>query len=110
MNFAQAHNDHLDPEKHDRPIHHPPPNKWVMFTKRTDDPKLAWMEKKLAEMGIESRRNGESFHAPILEVRRKDLARACAWLSTPFDGEPDPKTGKSQTIDDVPDDDPSFIG
>lgn len=42
--------------------------KWVMFTKRTDDPKLRWLQFELARHGIPNRRNGESWHAPILEV------------------------------------------
>lgn len=107
MDFAQAHNDYLDPEKHDGPVRRQPPNKWVRFTKRTDDPKLAWIEKTLAVMGIPSRRNGHSFHAPILEVHQKDLAFAWRWLSSPFGT--DPKTGKPRTLDDAPDDDPAFL-
>lgn len=68
--------------------------KWVRFTKRTDDPKLKWLETTLARAGIQSRRNGESWHAPILEVQEKDLD--AAWkILTP--------------IDDVPDDDPKFL-
>jgi hypothetical protein len=81
---------------------------WVLFTKRTNDPKLSWIEESLAGMGIPSRRNGDSFHAPILEIREQDEERAWEWLSSPFDGEIDPATGKEQTIDDVPDDDPVF--
>ena len=61
-----------------------PPNKWVQFTKRTNDPKLGWLEAKLKEKGIESRRHGESWHAPILQVRLKDLEAAWAILD-PFD-------------------------
>ena len=83
---------------------------WVMFTKRTEDPKLAWIEVALSEQGIASRRSGHSFHAPILQVKQKDLQRAWEWLRSPFDGEIDPKTGKMQTVDDVPDDDPTFLG
>lgn len=74
---------------------------WVRFTKRTEDPKLAWLERKLAEAGIESRRNGYSFHAPVLEVRPRDLDRAWAILSGPLD-----ESGR--VVDDVPDDDPVF--
>jgi hypothetical protein len=68
-------------------------HQWVMFTKRTNDPKLAFLEKELARHGIKSRRNGESFHAPILEVKRKDLDKAWTIL-TP--------------IDVIDDDDPRF--
>lgn len=92
--FTQAHNDYLDPElaagKPSRPNRS---NKYVLFTKRTDDPKLAWLEKRLAEAGIKSRRNGESCHAPILEVKSKDLEAAWDILSP---------------IDDIEDDDPRW--
>lgn len=68
-------------------------NGWKQFTKRTNDPKLAWLEQELAKEGIESRRHGESWHAPILQVRESDLDAAWGIL-TPFD--------------DIPDDDPMF--
>lgn len=67
--------------------------KWVRFTKRTEDPKLKWLEAELKRHGIKSRRNGESWHAPILEVKQKDLDAAWKIL--------DP-------VDDVPDDDARF--
>jgi hypothetical protein len=68
-------------------------DEWVRFTKRTNDPKLKWLEGELAKRGIKSRRAGESWHAPILQVMRKDLD--AAWkILTP--------------VDDVPDDDPRF--
>lgn len=41
---------------------------WVILCKRTHDPKLAWLERTLTAHGILSRRNGRSFHGPILEV------------------------------------------
>jgi hypothetical protein len=66
---------------------------WVRFTKRTDGLKLIWLEKRLQDRGIPSRRNGESFHAPILEVQGKDLDAAWTIL-TP--------------VDDIEDDDPRF--
>lgn len=67
--------------------------KWTTFTRRTNDPKLKWIETKLKAIGIRSRRNRESFHAPILEVLEKDLDAAWKFL-TPFD--------------DIPDDHPMF--
>jgi hypothetical protein len=69
------------------------PDEWVMFTKRTNDPKLSWLERQLANAGIEHRRHGESFHAPILEVRPDQLDAAWNVLSS---------------FDDVEDDDPMF--
>ena len=67
---------------------------WSLFTKRTNEPKLSWLEKQLDAAEIEHRRNGESFHAPILEVRYGDLEKAWAILVS---------------VDDVPDDDKRFV-
>ncbi len=71
----------------------PLPPAYVLFTKRTDDPKLAWLEKQLAAAGIKSRRNGESAHAPILEVKQRDLGKAWDILIP---------------VDDIRDDHPRF--
>jgi len=68
--------------------------KYVTFTRRTEDPKLAHLERLLADAGIPSRRAGRSFHAPILEVPEDQLDAAWRIL--------DP-------IDDTPDDDPQFV-
>ena len=86
------------------------PVKWATFTRRTNDPKLAWIENALAEMGIPSQRSGHSFHAPILQVPVEYIHQADAWLASPFDGETDERTGKTITVDDMPDDDPVFGG
>lgn len=67
--------------------------KWKMLTKRTDDPKLSWIERQLDRAGIAHRRNGNSFHAPIMEVEEARFPFALRML--------DP-------IDDVEDDDPRF--
>lgn len=72
---------------------------WAMFTKRTDDPKLAWLERALDGLGIPHRRNGESFHAPILEVPEFDLDKAYAILGV--------RVGR-YTIDDIRDDHPRW--
>lgn len=69
--------------------------RWVVLARRTSDPKLAWLERKLAARAIISRRNGHSFHAPILEVRARDLSAAMRLL---------------RPVDDLPDDDPRFGG
>jgi len=66
---------------------------WTMFTKRTGDPKLRWLEGELVKAAIPSRRHGSSFHGPILEVRLVDIDRAWEIL--------DP-------VDDVEDDHPRF--
>jgi hypothetical protein len=67
---------------------------WKMFTKRTEDPKLAWLESKLGTSGIAHRRNGFSFHAPIMEVPEERLQDAHRILAP---------------VDDIPDDDPVFV-
>ena len=66
---------------------------WKTFTRRTNDPKLTWLEDRLDEAGIAHRRQGRSFHAPIMQVRASKLKEAEAIL--------DP-------VDDIPDDDPQF--
>lgn len=74
---------------------------WTMFCKRTEDPKLAYLESRLTEAGIAHRRNGASWHAPILEVHEADLAAADAILAE--------RRGRYR-LDDVRDDHPSFLG
>jgi len=63
--------------------------RWVQFTKRTEDPKLAWLECKLALRGIPSKRAGFSFHAPILEVPEEYEKAAQKILSYHIDNMPD---------------------
>jgi len=75
---------------------------WVQLCKRTNDPKLAAIEALLAWEGIKSRRNGESWHAPILEVREKDSGLAWALLSWK-----DRRWG-NKVLDDVRDDSPCW--
>lgn len=67
--------------------------RWTMFTKRTEDPKLSWLERQLDKAEIPHRRNGASFHAPILEVPFNKLEAAWRIL---------------EPVDDVPDDDPRW--
>lgn len=67
--------------------------RWVRFTKRTDDPKLAWLEARLDKAEIAHRRNGFSFHAPIMEVEASRFDDAWEILGP---------------VDDVPDDEPLF--
>jgi hypothetical protein len=67
---------------------------YVRMTRRTNDPKLAWLEKQLTKAGIAHRRNGESSHAPILEVEEGKWSQA--WdILTP-------------EIDNIADDDPRW--
>jgi hypothetical protein len=67
--------------------------KWAQFTKRTNDPKLKWLEEQLDLAGVPHRRNGCSWHAPILEIDKCRLEDAWSIL--------DP-------VDDIPDSDPRF--
>lgn len=73
---------------------------WVTFTRRTDDPKLAFIEHLLTEAKIPHRRHGRSFHAPILLVPSDRHAEAWKILTaTELDG---------QNLDTVSDDHPAF--
>jgi hypothetical protein len=67
--------------------------KMVQFTKRTNNPQLAWLQYQLDSAGIINALSGESFHAPILTVDESRLNDA--WdILTP--------------VDNIPDDDPMF--
>jgi len=68
---------------------------WVKLCRRTNDPKLSWLECQLDHEGIPNRRNGESFHAPILEVDARFEDEAGAILNS---------------VDDIADDDEKFLG
>jgi len=76
---------------------------WVMFTKRTEDPKLAFIERVLTSRGIPNRRSGKSFHAPILEVPEDRLEDADKLLGEDYFGD-------GRRFDDIEDDDPVFDG
>jgi hypothetical protein len=76
-------------------------SRFVLFTKRTDDPKLAYLEHLLTEAEIPHQRNGSSFHAPILEVPEGRLDEAWAILNRKID---------ARRLDDIEDDDPMFLG
>ena len=73
---------------------------WVTFTRRTEDPKLSHLEGLLDRLQIEHRRNGNSLHAPILQVPEERLEEAWDLLSMDYDGIP---------YDDIEDDDPMFL-
>lgn len=69
-------------------------NEWIQFTKRTNEPKLSWLEGELDKLNIAHRRNGNSWHAPITEVKGvTDWSRAMNILAE---------------VDDIPDDDERF--
>lgn len=68
---------------------------WTTFTRRTNDPKLSFIEDMLTANNIKHRRQGQSFHAPILQVPKADVVKAWEIL-TP-------------ELDDMPDDDVRFM-
>lgn len=69
---------------------------WVILCKRTHDPKLSWLERTLSAHGILNRRNGFSFHAPILQVPAEFENKAQLILAL---------------VDDMDDDeDPFYVG
>lgn len=74
---------------------------WTRLCKRTNDPKLSYIEGWLDSLGIRHRRNGHSFHAPILEVPSADHDRAYTTILLAHDSE-------YTIFDDRPDDDPMF--
>jgi hypothetical protein len=76
--------------------------KYVTLCKRTGDPKLTAIEVLLDNLRIAHRRNGESWHAPILEVQERDIEKAWGLLS-----KRDKRWG-SKHLDDVRDDAPCW--
>ena len=77
---------------------------WVTITNRTNDPKLAFFEHLLTEAKISHKRDGHSFHGPIIKVPHyqesiaADILHKLArkQLSLPVRG--------TVTLDDLPDD------
>jgi hypothetical protein len=84
--------------------------KFEQLCRRTEDPKLAYIESILTERGIYHRRSGESFHAPILEVSSNKADEA--WQVLNLQGRKDlnlpVRFGVS--LDDIPDDHACFEG
>lgn len=81
-----------------------PDRDWVVFTRRTEHPKLQWIIDRLAEVGIEIQHQGFSAHGPITYVRVAQEAAAKAFLTeSVVDAQ-----SRSRVIDDIPDDDPLF--
>lgn len=67
---------------------------WTQLCKRTEDPKLAWLERQLTAAGLRHGRSKfPSFHAPRLLVHPEDEDKALEILLP---------------VDDIPDDDPRF--
>lgn len=78
------------------------PGSWVMVCKRTDDPKLAWIEEQLDVRGIPHKRGWPSFHADAtLWVPKKGEGVVTEILLTPAPGR---FRRWYKVIDDMPDD------
>jgi hypothetical protein len=85
---------------------------WVQFTKRTDEPKLNYLEHRLDEAGIPHRRNGRSWHAPIMEIQSEFNGKAWKIMSERWRLRGDEVGAHPRgrtTLDDIPDDDERFI-
>jgi hypothetical protein len=78
---------------------------WEPVYRRTNDPKLAYLEYRLDLLMIRHRRNGESAHAPILEVPDENLQEAWDLLNEPIDED---EQGRVIRLDDLEDDDALF--
>lgn len=76
---------------------------WVSFTRRTNEPKLNWLEAQLSALQIPNRRHGDSFHAPVLQVPRSYLNDAWSVLVQPV-GQLFVGKNPDITFDDLPDD------
>lgn len=81
---------------------------WVALCRRTNDPKLMWIEAQLEVHNIPSRRNGFSWHAPILQVPIDEYHNAMAILNQPV-GQLDLGMTTSIVIDDIDDEHPYFL-
>jgi hypothetical protein len=67
---------------------------WIQLTRRTNNPKLTWLRSELAELGIATRINGSSCHAPIMEVQEWNHDAAMDALAV---------------VDDMPDNHMQFV-
>jgi hypothetical protein len=77
---------------------------WTTFTRRTNDPKLSYIERRLDLMGVPHRRGTcSSWQAPILEVPSHREQECWDMLSSKMSVD-----GKLQVLDDIRDDHPMF--
>jgi len=72
---------------------------WTTAFRRTNFPKLEYLIQRLKDAGVPCRLNGESAHAPILEVPEECADTAWDLLSEKFG---------DLTLDDAEDDHPHF--
>jgi len=81
---------------------------WVALCRRTEDPKLAYLEFILLARGIQSRRNGESCHAPILEVPAAQASEGWGVLALPARKALGLPVRYGVQLDEIPDDHACF--
>jgi len=76
---------------------------WVTFLRRTEEPKLCFIENALSKKRIPWRRKGHSFHAPVLEVPKDKQDAAWKVLTTRLDNTRDdhPKFAAACAVPDI---------
>lgn len=81
---------------------------WVTFCRRTDDPKLSYIEALLTDRGIPHRRAGWSRHAPILQVPKANESECWRLLAMPARKTFNLPVRHGVMLDEVPDDHACF--
>lgn len=81
---------------------------WVQFTKRTDVPKLNYLECQLTLLKIPHKRSGESWHAPIMMVPAEYIGAARMMLGASARKIYELRVRHGVSLDDVPDDHHDF--
>ena len=82
---------------------------WVTLCRRTEDPKLAYLEYILTRCAIPHKREGESWHAPVLVVPAAFEELAWGVLAQSARGY-GLHTRRGVSLDDVPDSHRDFRG
>lgn len=70
---------------------------WTTITRRTKDPKLKWLEGEIRKLRIPTRRCGESYHAPKMQVP-STFVREAEDIVFRWDDEPGTFTGPGATM------------
>ena len=81
---------------------------YELFCKRTEDPKLSYIESLLDSRKIRHRRNGFSAHGPILEVDSRKTDAAWELLSLRGKQDLGLPVRPGVQLDDIPDDHKCF--
>lgn len=94
-----------------KPRHFSNKTKWELFTKRTNEPKLSYLEERLHQAGIKYKREGRSFHAPCIYVDANQASQAWDILSEKWLKKSTlagAGLGGRTPLDEIPDDDARF--